>query len=115
MWIGLSLFLLLVAIDLGFVRVGGHGAGGHPSKDFHVFREVKVRLNDLKNDRFTQLDSSSLGNGFHQDGLGLQISEVGGQHEVHDDNVLFDLDLHLNRDLLPQNYFQKYHHKVSPE
>ena len=108
MWIGLSLFLLLVAIDLGFVRVGGHGAGGHPSKDFHVFREVKVRLIDLKNDRFTQLDSSSLGNGFHQDGLGLQISEVGG-------HVLFDLDLHLNRDLLPQHYFQKYHHKVSPE
>ena len=71
-----------------------------------------MRLNDLKNDRFTQLDSSSLGNGFHQDGLGLQISEVGGQHGVHDDNVLFDLDLHLNRDLLPQNYFQKYHHKV---
>ena len=107
MWIGLSLLLLAIDLgDLGFVRVGGHGARG-PSKDFHAFREVKVRLNDLKNGRF-QLDSSSLGNGYHQDGLGLQISEVVGKG-----HVLFDLDLHLNRDLLPQHYFQKYHHKVS--
>jgi hypothetical protein len=39
---------------------------------------------------------------------------------IHDLTVAFDingtdyvLDLQLNRNLIPSNYFQKYHHKVS--
>ena len=98
----IGLFSLLLTVGLGF-EVVGHRDGG-PSKDFHTFREVKVRLKDLKNGR-TEVDTSSLGNGHHLDGLGLEIFEVDG-------NVLFDLDLQLNRDLLPQHYFQKFHQKV---
>ena len=118
MWPGLSL-IVFVAVIFG-TRVDGGRRHGGPSEDFHSFHEVKVRLKDLKNGR-TEVDTSSLGNGHHLDAVGLVIMEAAKEAKnvssssstsTTSNRVLFELDLHLNRDLLPQHYFQKYHKKV---
>ena len=108
MWPGLSL-IVFVAVIFG-TRVDGGRRRGGPSEDFHSFHEVKVRLKDLKNGR-AEVDTSSLGNGHHLDAVGLDIMEAENATTSYN-RVLFKLDLHLNRDLLPQHYFQKYHKKV---
>jgi hypothetical protein len=45
--------------------------------------------------------------GGHLSHLTVAFTLAGGEKEMI-------LDLQLNRDLLPQGYFEKYHHKVQP-
>ena len=100
-----SLNLVLAALSLLLEAVGSsRGQQPKPSKDFHTLREVNVRLRDARKKE----DHGGLGD---QDqlpieNLYLQVSDKSNGQ------VLFDVDLLLNRQLLPKNYFQKYHRKV---
>lgn len=89
--------LILALAGLALIEV-------NEAKDFHTFRQVTVHLADPKKANQKVADSSSDSNGLHIDGLNLQIFEA--------QNLLFDIDLLLNYDLLPQKYFQKYHRQV---
>ena len=107
MWTRYSLSLVAF---LAFGVRGGHPEGKGPPhlKDFHTFREVKVHLIDpLKSDEDKIVEATEIGDGHHLENLHLLVTES------EEAKVLFDIDLLLNRELLPQNYFQKYHRKVS--
>ena len=100
--------LVSLSLVLGVLTLaeGGPGSPKKPPNDFHTFREVTVHLKEPKGQE--PIKSTDLKNGLHVDGLNLQIFEDG-------DTLLFDIDLLLNRELLPQTYFQKYHRKVRKE
>ena len=79
--------------------------GGHPgTQDFHSLTEVTVSLRDPARG-YQEVNYTEKADGHHIDGLQL--------HVLKGPQVLFDIDLHLNQDLLPTKYFQKYHHKVN--
>ena len=75
-----SLYSLIVALAFGLVIEAVRG------KDFHTFKEVKVRLKGQE--------------------------ELSGLQILEENKVLFDVDLMANYDLLPKNYFQRYHKEV---
>jgi hypothetical protein len=89
------------------LAVISEAAIGGPSRDFHTHIEVIPRLKDPKN-HGVDIVSTSVEGASHLDGLSLEVVEAANA----DHKVLFNVDLTLNRDLIPQKYFQKYHKKV---
>ena len=103
--------LVLVTYGLFFEVVASLATA--KSKDFHTFREVKVRLKNpesLQKNEVLRETSLLQGGQLHLSSLRVQILEANAPA---DEELLFDVDLLLNHHLLPQNYFQKYHQKVS--
>ena len=102
MWASsLSLVALAATFLVSEVRCG---VGG-PEKDFHTFREVQVQLKDPRGQQ-TPIFLTEQGDGHHLGSLNLEILDLEA-------NPIFELDLSLNRELIPRKYFQKYHKKVS--
>ena len=102
MWASsLSLVALAATFLVSEVRCG---VGG-PEKDFHTFREVQVHLKDPQRQQ-APIRLTEQGDGHHLGSLNLEIHDLEA-------NPLFEVDLSLNRELIPQKYFQKYHKKVS--
>ena len=81
------------------------GVGGGPEKDFHTFREVQVHLKDPRGQQ-APIRVTEQGDGHHLGSLNLEIHSLEA-------NPIFEVDLTLNRELIPKKYFQKYHKKVS--
>ena len=103
MWASsLSLFALVATFLVSEVKCG---VGGGPEKDFHTFREVQVHLKDPRGQQ-APIRVTEQGDGHHLGSLNLEIHSLEA-------NPIFEVDLTLNRELIPQKYFQKYHKKVS--
>ena len=107
MWANSLSLVALVATNLVIEVNCGVRA---PAKDFHTFREVQVHLKDPKSPQKTSIHLTETGDGHHIDGLNLEVYDLQDQES---DTPVFEVDLSLNRELIPQNYFQKYHRKVS--
>ena len=103
MWAN-SLSLVALAAATFLVSEVRCGVGG-PEKDFHTFREVQVHLKDPQRQQAPILLTEQ-GDGHHLGSLNLEIHDLEA-------NSLFEVDLSLNRELIPKKYFQKYHKKVS--
>ena len=102
MWASsLNLVALAATFLISEVRCG---VGG-PEKDFHTFREVQVQLKDPRGQQ-APIRVTEQGDGHHLGSLNLEIHDLEA-------NPLFEVDLTLNRELIPKKYFQKYHKKVS--
>jgi len=92
--------LLLAAITSLIVQSAGH----LPTRDFHTHRLISPRLYHGRHKR--EIDST-------------QDHEEEGHHVHHltvgwvVDHEDFVLDLKLNRELIPESYFEKYHHQVN--
>jgi len=90
--------LLLAAITSLIVQSAGH----LPTRDFHTHRLISPRLYHGRHKR--EIDST-------------QDHEEEGHHVHHltvgwvVDHEDFVLDLKLNRELIPESYFEKYHHQ----
>ena len=103
MWASSLSLVALAATSLVFEVNCGASA---PAKDFHTFREVQVHLKDPQSQRNSILLTET-GDGRHIDGLNLEV------YDQESETPVFEVDLSLNRELIPQNYFQKYHREVS--
>ena len=110
MWANsLSLVVLWAVLAVFKVKRGtAQDSSGPPVKDFHTFKEVLVHLKDPQ--WASPVHLTEKGDGHHFGSLNLEIHD----RETPNENPVFEVDLTLNRELIPQNYFQKYHQKVSP-
>ena len=81
-------------------------ASDRPAKEFHTFREVQVYLRDPEQPQGPPILLTEKSDGHHIGSLNLEVQDMEA-------SVLFEIDLTLNRELIPTNYFQKYHKKVS--
>ena len=97
--------LSLVALAATFLVSEVKCGVGGPEKDFHTFREVQVHLKDPQRQQ-APIRLTEQGDGHHLGSLNLEIHDLEA-------NPIFEVDLSLNRELIPQKYFQKYHKKVS--
>jgi len=90
--------LFLAAITSPIAKSAGH----LPARDFHSHRVISPRLYHGRHKR--EIDSTF---DKQEEGSHIQHLTVGWDVDGQD----FVLDLKLNRELIPDSYFEKYHHQ----
>lgn len=90
--------LFLAAITSLIVQSAGH----LPARDFHSHRVISPRLYHGRHKR--EIDSTHDAN---EEGSHIHHLTVGWDVDGED----YILDLKLNRELIPESYFEKYHHQ----